>query len=59
MQVPERRNDAMTMTVWRVLRALTGVERGRSCRNCGEAILAKDPFGMSEGVCNACRTELA
>jgi hypothetical protein len=49
----------MTMTVWSVLRALTGVEHGRCCRNCGEPILRKDLFGMSEGVCSACRTPLA
>jgi hypothetical protein len=48
----------MTMTVWKVLRALTGVERGRSCRGCGEAILVKDGFGMSEGVCSPCRLAL-
>jgi hypothetical protein len=45
----------MTITVWKVLRALTGSERGRSCRACGEAILTRDPFGMSEGVCTLCR----
>jgi hypothetical protein len=37
---------------------MTGIEGGRWCRSCGEAILAKDPFGRSEGVCHACRAEL-
>ena len=42
-------------TTYRVLRALMGLERGRSCRRCNEAILADDSFGLSEGVCRACR----
>ena len=44
-------------TTWRVFRALAGVEAGRYCRRCGEAILRADPFGRSEGVCAACRHE--
>lgn len=46
----------MTMT-YRVLRALMGFERGRHCRRCDEAILGDDRFGLSEGVCRACRHE--
>jgi hypothetical protein len=46
----------MTLT-YRVLRALAGLERGRHCRRCDEAILG-DAFGLSEGVCRACRGEL-
>jgi hypothetical protein len=45
----------MTVTTWRLVRALTGLENGRDCRRCGESILADDPFGLSEGVCNPCR----
>ena len=45
----------MTITTWKLLRALVGLEAGRSCRRCGEAILRHDPFGRSEGVCSACR----
>jgi len=45
----------VTTTVWKLLRGLAGLESGRSCRCCSEAILAADPFGMSEGVCRPCR----
>ena len=45
----------MTITYWNLLRALVGLEAGRSCRRCGESILRTDPFGMSEGVCRPCR----
>jgi len=44
-------------TTWRLFRALAGVEAGRSCRCCGEAILGSDPYGRSEGVCRPCRLE--
>jgi hypothetical protein len=30
-------------------------ESGRRCRACGSTILAADGFGLSEGVCPACR----
>ena len=43
------------MTVWNVLRALAGLETGRSCRQCQDAISGADPFGRSEGVCHPCR----
>ena len=42
-------------TMYMVLRALVGLEAGRSCRRCGEPILAQDAFGLSEGVCGPCR----
>jgi hypothetical protein len=45
----------MTVTYWKLMRALVGLESGRSCRSCGEAILNTDPFGKSEGVCRPCR----
>ena len=45
----------MTVTTFKVLRALAGLEAGRSCRSCGEPILGADPFGRSEGVCRPCR----
>jgi hypothetical protein len=45
----------MTMTVWKVVRGLVGLESGRSCRRCHEPILAGDPYGLSEGVCRPCR----
>jgi hypothetical protein len=45
----------MTVTTFKLLRALVGLEAGRSCRACGESILRSDPFGMSEGVCRPCR----
>jgi hypothetical protein len=34
-----------------------GLEQGRHCRTCDEAILRDDQFGLSEGVCRACRRE--
>jgi hypothetical protein len=43
------------MTVWNVLRALVGLESGRTCRSCDDAISRVDPFGRSEGVCGPCR----
>jgi hypothetical protein len=45
----------MAVTVWSVLRALTGFESGRACRRCSESISARDQFGISEGVCTPCR----
>jgi len=45
----------MASTVYKVLRALAGLETGRSCRSCSEVIGAADPFGLSEGVCGPCR----
>jgi hypothetical protein len=43
------------MAIYRLIRALTGMEAGRWCRSCGNVIPPKDPFGMSEGVCPPCR----
>jgi hypothetical protein len=45
----------MGLTVYRLFRALAGLESGYWCRSCGEAIRAADPFGTSEGVCRPCR----
>ncbi len=45
----------MTVTYFKLLRALVGLEAGRCCRVCGESILDSDPFGTSEGVCRPCR----
>jgi hypothetical protein len=45
----------MSVTIWKLFRALAGVEAGRSCRDCGESILTADPFGLSEGICRPCR----
>jgi hypothetical protein len=42
-------------TVSDLVRAIAGQETGRRCRVCGEPIATKDCFGMSEGVCRACR----
>jgi hypothetical protein len=47
----------VTSSVWKVIRAMARLEDGRDCRDCGEAIHAGDPFGMSEAVCRACRRE--
>jgi hypothetical protein len=45
----------MSITIWRVFRALAGLESGSWCRRCTESIHAADPFGISEGVCRGCR----
>jgi hypothetical protein len=45
----------MSNTVFKLFRALAGMEAGRCCRKCGESILGNDPFGLSEGVCRPCR----
>jgi hypothetical protein len=36
---------------------LTGLPVGRWCRVCSEPIEANDRFGLSEGVCEACRRD--
>jgi len=43
------------VTIYRTVRALFGLESGRACRTCGDAIAAKDAFGLSESVCRPCR----
>ena len=45
----------MAITVWKLVRALSGLENGRDCRRCGQSILKTDPFGLSESVCHPCR----
>ena len=42
-------------TMYKVIRAMFGLEAGRACRRCGESIPTHDGFGMSEGVCAPCR----
>jgi hypothetical protein len=42
-------------TIYNVFRALVGIESGRFCRSCAEPVHRHDHFGMSEGVCRACR----
>lgn len=46
-------------TIYRMIRAMAGIETGRNCRTCGEPIERRDRFGMSEGVCSACRMPAA
>ena len=41
--------------VHNLLLALTNRYSGRSCRRCGDSIVQRDRFGVSEGVCPACR----
>jgi formylmethanofuran dehydrogenase subunit E len=41
--------------IWKIMRALAGVEHGSNCRKCGESIQRNDPFGRSERVCMPCR----
>jgi hypothetical protein len=42
-------------TIYTTFRALVGLESGRWCRRCCEAIPPSDAFGLSESVCRACR----
>lgn len=42
-------------TMWGPLEAVWTSGSGRSCRVCGSAVASRDGFGMSEGVCPACR----
>jgi len=51
----EARTRSMSTTIYRLIRAMAGEETGRTCRRCAESIRTSDPFGMSEGVCRACR----
>jgi hypothetical protein len=51
-----KRTDVSFFTFFR---ALAGLESGRWCRSCGEAIRRDDRFGASEGVCPACRASAA
>jgi hypothetical protein len=41
--------------LYRLIRAFAMQESGRDCRRCGEGIRPSDHFGVSEGVCVACR----
>ena len=41
--------------MWGSLPALWTEGSGRSCRVCGSPVASRDGFGMSEGVCPACR----
>ncbi len=49
----------MAVTMYQLLRALVGLESGRTCRSCGEVVPSFDHFGLSEGVCSACRVSNA
>jgi hypothetical protein len=55
MLAPILLEDSMANHVWKIMRALAGVEHGSSCRTCGESIQREDPFGRSERVCTPCR----
>ena len=46
----------MAAPLLKLLYAMYGLYEGRDCRSCGEAISPEDGFGMSEGVCGACRS---
>ena len=41
--------------IYSLLRSIVGLDAGRSCRTCSEAITKGDLFGLSEGVCHPCR----
>lgn len=41
--------------LYKLIRSLYGLESGRTCRRCADAISQRDPFGVSEGVCSSCR----
>ena len=54
-ETSEDGDDGMANNVWKIMRALAGVEHGAHCRSCGESIERHDPFGRSERVCTPCR----
>lgn len=41
--------------VYKLFNAFVGRVSGVWCRRCGESITPRDSFGVSEGVCAACR----
>ena len=45
----------MATTMKLLVRSLAGPQSGHYCRICSEPIFRKDSFGLSEGVCHACR----
>jgi hypothetical protein len=45
----------MASAIWSLFRGLAGLESGRWCRGCGEAIDRHDGFGLSESRCRPCR----
>jgi hypothetical protein len=47
----------MSTLAWKLSHIAAGRESGIVCRCCSESILRDDPFGISEGVCNPCRSE--
>jgi hypothetical protein len=42
--------------IHRIFLAMTNRYSGVECRRCGTALGTRDPLGMSEGVCGACRS---
>jgi hypothetical protein len=42
--------------IYRLIRAFLGQEAGACCRSCRDPIPSSDEFGLSEGVCSACRS---
>jgi hypothetical protein len=55
LPTPNLEEDRMSNQVWKIMRALAGVEHGSDCRSCGESIHRRDSFGRSERVCTPCR----
>src|SRR4051794_28448603 len=45
----------MSNPVWKIMRALAGVENGSDCRSCGESIQRRDAVGRRGGVRPPCR----
>jgi hypothetical protein len=41
--------------LYRIFRAIALQHAGVECRRCRESIHRSDQFGLSEGVCGACR----
>jgi hypothetical protein len=41
--------------LYKLLRAFAMQHAGLDCRRCGHSIAPGDHFGLSEGVCRACR----
>ncbi len=50
-----KEKTAMEVTIYKLFRAVAGLESGRNCSKCLEPIHPRDAFGLSESVCHPCR----
>lgn len=46
----------MSNVIYSLIRSMAGLENGTACRSCHESIHPRDAFGISESVCEPCRS---